>query len=73
MKRKTVARDTADLAPLIAQVRHRIQSARRGAASVVNTLQGMAHFGIGRRIETMCATLQVEPILDARMEVPAHA
>ena len=44
----TVKRD--GLAPLIAEVRRLIQSARRGAASVVNTLQVMTNFEIGRRI-----------------------
>ncbi len=39
-----------ELAPLIAEVRQLIQSARRGAASVVNTLQLMTNFEIGRRI-----------------------
>lgn len=39
-----------DLAPLIAEVRSLIQSARRNAASVVNTLQVMTNFEIGRRI-----------------------
>ena len=38
------------LALLIAEVRTLIQSARRGAASVVNTLQVMTNFEIGRRI-----------------------
>lgn len=38
------------LAPLLAEVRSLIQSARRGAASVVNTLQVMTNFEIGRRI-----------------------
>lgn len=38
------------LAPLIDNVRTLIQSARRGAASVVNTLQVMTNFEIGRRI-----------------------
>ncbi len=38
------------LAPLIAEVRSLIQSARHGAASVVNTLQVMTNFEIGRRI-----------------------
>ena len=39
-----------ELAPLIAEVRQLIQSARRGAASAVNTLQLMTNFEIGRRI-----------------------
>ena len=38
------------LAPLVDEVRSLIQSARRGAASVVNTLQVMTNFEIGRRI-----------------------
>jgi len=38
------------LAPLVAEVRTLIESARRGAASVVNTLQVMTNFEIGRRI-----------------------
>jgi len=48
---KPKARPKPDgLAPLIAEVRSLIQSARRGAASVVNTLQVMTNFEIGRRI-----------------------
>ena len=39
-----------DLAPLIAEVRNLIQSARRGVASVVDTFQVMTNFEIGRRI-----------------------
>lgn len=38
------------LAPLIAEVRKLINSARSSAASVVNTLQVMTNFEIGRRI-----------------------
>lgn len=38
------------LAPLVAEVRGLIQSARRTAASAVNTLQVMTNFEIGRRI-----------------------
>lgn len=38
------------LAPLITEVRDLIQSARRGAASVVDTFQVMTNFEIGRRI-----------------------
>lgn len=38
------------LAPLLTEVRRLIQSARRGTASVVNTLQVMTNFEIGRRI-----------------------
>lgn len=58
MKKKlTTAKKTApakakggDLAPLIAEVRHLIQSARRGVASVVDTFQVLTNFEIGRRI-----------------------
>jgi len=39
-----------DLAPLIAEVRNLIQSARHAAASTVNTLQVLTNFEIGRRI-----------------------
>ena len=39
-----------DLAPLIAEVRHLILSARRGVASVIDTFQVMTNFEIGRRI-----------------------
>ncbi|MDP2899283.1 MAG: PDDEXK nuclease domain-containing protein [bacterium] len=39
-----------DLAPLIAQVRTLIQSARHAAASTVNTLQVLTNFEIGRGI-----------------------
>ncbi len=46
MKKKAAA----GLGPLITEVRRLIQSARRGAASVVNTLQVMTNFEIGRRI-----------------------
>ena len=49
MKKKAIPRRDS-LAPLIAEVRGLIQSARRGAASVVNTLQVMTNFEIGRRI-----------------------
>ena len=38
------------LAPLIAEVRSLIQFARRGAVSVINTLQVVTNFEIGRRI-----------------------
>jgi predicted nuclease of restriction endonuclease-like (RecB) superfamily len=45
------AKPKADgLAPLVAEVRNLIQSARRGAASIVNTLHVMTNFEIGRRI-----------------------
>ena len=40
----------AALAPLIAEVRGLIQSARRAAATTVNTLQVLTNFEIGRRI-----------------------
>lgn len=49
MKKKATPRRDG-LAPLVAEVRGLIQSARRGAASVVNTLQVMTNFEIGRRI-----------------------
>jgi hypothetical protein len=50
-KRTTVAKTKADgLTPLIAEVRNLIQSARRGAVSVVNTIQVLTTFEIGRRI-----------------------
>ena len=39
-----------NLAPLIVEVRHLIQSARRGVASVVDTFQVLTNFEIGRRI-----------------------
>ena len=38
------------LGPLITEVRHLIQSARRGVASVVDTFQVLTNFEIGRRI-----------------------
>jgi hypothetical protein len=51
MKKKVVAKAKRDgLAPLIAEVRNLIQSARRGVASVVDTFQVMTNFEIGRRI-----------------------
>ncbi|MFH1708192.1 MAG: PDDEXK nuclease domain-containing protein [Planctomycetota bacterium] len=43
-------RKADDFAPLIAEVRHLIRSARRAAASTVNTLQVLANFEIGRCI-----------------------
>jgi predicted nuclease of restriction endonuclease-like (RecB) superfamily len=50
-KRATVAKVKPDgLAPLIAEVRNLIQSARRGVASVVDTFQVLTNFEIGRRI-----------------------
>lgn len=50
-KRATVVRrKPGGLAPLIADVRELIQSARKGVASVVDTLQVMTNFEIGRRI-----------------------
>ncbi len=50
-KRTAVAKVKRDgLAPLIAEVRQLVQSARRKAVSVVNTLQVMTNFEIGRRI-----------------------
>lgn len=57
MKKKPAAQCTSvakakpdGLAPLIAEVRQLIQSARRAAASTVNTLQVLTNFEIGRRI-----------------------
>ena len=38
------------LTPLVAELRSLIQSARRGAVSIVNSLQVMTNFEIGRRI-----------------------
>lgn len=50
-KRTASAKAKGDgLAPLIAEVRNLIQSARRGVASVVDTFQVMTNFEIGRRI-----------------------
>ena len=50
-KKPAVAKPKPDsLASLIAEVRNLIQSARRDAVSVVNTLQVMTNFEIGRRI-----------------------
>jgi len=50
-KAKTVIKGKGDkLAPLIVEVRDLIQSARRSVVSVVNTLQVMTNFEIGRRI-----------------------
>jgi predicted nuclease of restriction endonuclease-like (RecB) superfamily len=50
-KRAVPARRRSDnLGPLVAEVRSLIKAARRGAASVVNTLQVMTSFEIGRRI-----------------------
>jgi predicted nuclease of restriction endonuclease-like (RecB) superfamily len=43
-------RKPAPLAPLIAELRGLIQSARHAAASTVNTLQVLTNFEIGRRI-----------------------
>lgn len=51
MKKKALVDLNVDrLAPLIAEVRNLVQSARRGAAAFVNTLQVMTNFEIGRRI-----------------------
>ena len=51
MKKKlTVRTAPGDLAPLIAEVRQLVQSARHRAVSVVNTLQVTTNFEIGRRI-----------------------
>ena len=41
---------TDGLAPLIAEVRTLIRSARTAAASTINTLQVMTNYEIGRRI-----------------------
>lgn len=50
-KRATLAKAKLDgLAPLIAEVRNLVQSARRAAASAVNTLQVLTNFEIGRCI-----------------------
>jgi predicted nuclease of restriction endonuclease-like (RecB) superfamily len=50
-KRVSIAKaKPANLTTLITEVRDLIQSARRHAASVVNTLQVMTNFEIGRRI-----------------------
>ncbi|MSU51771.1 MAG: DUF1016 domain-containing protein [Opitutus sp.] len=50
-KRTTVSKIKGDsLAPLIAEVRSLIQSARRGVSSVIDTFQVMTNFEIGRRI-----------------------
>jgi len=50
-KRRVVAKARPDgLAPLIAEVRDLIHSARRGVASVVDTFQVLTNFEIGRRI-----------------------
>ncbi len=58
MKKKAAHKETApvakgksdDIASLMTEVRSLIQSARRGVASVVDTLQVMTNFEIGRRI-----------------------
>ena len=50
-KASTAAKQKSDgLAPLIAEVRELIVSARNAAASTVNTLQVLTNFEIGRRI-----------------------
>ena len=50
-KRAAVAKTKpGDLAALITEVRDLIQSARRGVASVVDTIQVRTNFEIGRRI-----------------------
>mgnify|MGYP002629727786 CR=1 FL=1 len=50
-KRSAVAKvKPGGLAPLIAEVRGLIKSARHAAASTVNTLQVLTNFEIGRRI-----------------------
>lgn len=50
MKKKPVTTATHELAPLISELRGLIQSARRAAATSVNTLQVLTNFEIGRRI-----------------------
>ena len=57
MKKKIITKRTSvakakrnGLAPLIAEVRQLIQSARRGVAFVVDTFQVLTNFEIGRRI-----------------------
>jgi len=58
MKKKTATtkrtaapkKNLGSLAPLIAQVRSLIESARRSASSVINTFQVLTNFEIGRRI-----------------------
>lgn len=82
MKKKTAPKRTAvakakpdGLAPLVAEVRNLIQSARRGVASVVDTFQVLTCFEIGRRIVeheqrgTRRAAYGVEllPVLSARL------
>lgn len=50
-KKTAPAKVKADsLAPLIAEVRNLIQSARRGVSSVIDTFQVLTNFEIGRRI-----------------------
>ena len=50
-KRTVVAKPAPNgLAPLIAEVRQLIQSARRGVSSVIDTFQVMTNYEIGRRI-----------------------
>jgi predicted nuclease of restriction endonuclease-like (RecB) superfamily len=50
-KRTALAKAKPDgIAPLIAEVRRLIQSARRGVSSVIDTFQVMTNFEIGRRI-----------------------
>lgn len=50
-KRTAVAKAKPDgLAPLVTEVRNLIQTARRGVSSVIDTLQVMTNFEIGRRI-----------------------
>lgn len=52
MKKQTLAPESKahDLGPLLTEVRNLIQSARRGVATTVNTLQVLTNFEIGRRI-----------------------
>jgi predicted nuclease of restriction endonuclease-like (RecB) superfamily len=49
-KRTPAKARTDGLAPLIAELRNLIQSARRGVTSVIDTFQVMTNFEIGRRI-----------------------
>ena len=50
MKKETLTTKPHELAPLIAELRGLIHSARHAAATTVNTLQVLTNFEIGRRI-----------------------
>jgi predicted nuclease of restriction endonuclease-like (RecB) superfamily len=50
MKKQPVTTKSPDLAPLMTELRSLIHSARRTAATTVNTLQVLTNFEIGRRI-----------------------